>query len=160
MKILVSRCLLGEPCRYDGRSVPMPTLERLQNQGHTLIPVCPEVLGGLSTPRAPSELQPDGRVVNKAGEDVTAAYFAGAKLALDLAKREGCTFAILKAKSPSCGSVQVYDGTFSGTLIFGQGVAARLMTESGISVIDETRLDNELLTLLSENKNPSKVVKQ
>ena len=74
MKILVSACLLGEPCRYDGTSKPVPQLEGLGRTGHTLVPVCPEVLGGLPTPRPPAELQPDGRVVNRLGEDVTQAY--------------------------------------------------------------------------------------
>ncbi len=143
MNILVSRCLLGEPCRYDGRSVPVPGLEKLRAAGHTLIPVCPEVLGGLPTPRPPAELQPDGRVVNRAGEDVTDAYQAGARLALELARREACALAVLKARSPSCGSSQVYDGTFSGTLIPGQGTAARLLIQAGIPVIDETKLAEE-----------------
>ena len=141
MKILVSACLLGTPCRYDGQSKPVPALERLRDMGHTLIPVCPEVLGELPTPRPPAELQPDGRVINRAGEDVTAPYRKGAELALELARWEGCTLAVLKAKSPSCGCRQVYDGSFTGTLIPGQGVAARLLEESGIRVVDETEAD-------------------
>lgn len=140
MNILVSRCLLGDPCRYDGKSKPAPALEALRRSGHTLIPVCPEILGGLPTPRPPAELQPDGRVINRAGEDVTAQYGAGAQAALALARREGCTLAILKAKSPSCGSRQIYDGRFTGALIPGRGVAARLLAEAGIRVIDETQL--------------------
>ncbi|MGE4275717.1 MAG: DUF523 domain-containing protein [Lawsonibacter sp.] len=141
MTILVSLCLLGEPCRYDGKSVPTEALEALRRAGHTLIPVCPEVLGGLSTPRAPAELQPDGRVVNREGEDVTAAYLEGARRALEIARRCGCTLAVLKANSPSCGSRLIYDGTFSGTRIPGQGVAARLLAEAGIPVVDEKGLD-------------------
>ena len=145
MNILVSRCLLGEACRYDGKSKPVALVRALEEQGHTLIPVCPEVLGGLSTPRPPAELQPDGRVVNRAGEDVTAAYRAGAEQALALARAHNCELAVLKAKSPSCGSIQRYDGTFTGTLIPGQGVAAALLTEQGIRVLDEEHLA-ELLT--------------
>ena len=141
MKILVSACLLGTPCRYDGQSKPVPDLEKLGAAGHILVPVCPEVLGGLDTPRPPAELQPDGRVVNRAGEDVTAPYRKGAELALELARSEGCTLAVLKAKSPSCGCHQVYDGSFTGQLVTGQGVAARLLEESGIRVADETELD-------------------
>lgn len=160
MRILVSRCLLGEPCRYDGKSRPAPGLEKLEQAGHILIPVCPEVLGGLPTPRSPAELQPGGRVVNRAGEDVTEAYQAGARLTLDLARREGCGLALLKAKSPSCGSRQVYDGTFSGALIPGQGAAARLLAEAGIPVINETQLDGGLPDCLSKDKNPSKQVKR
>ncbi len=141
MHILVSWCLLGEPCRYDGRSVPAEGLETLRRAGHTLIPVCPEVLGGLPTPRPPAELQPDGRVINREGEDVTAAYMEGARLALEIARQQGCTLAVLKANSPSCGSHLIYDGTFSGTRIRGQGVAARLIAEAGIPVVDEQGLD-------------------
>lgn len=145
MNILVSWCLLGEPCRYDGKSVPVEALQALGQAGHTLIPVCPEVLGGLPTPRAPAELQPDGRVINREGEDVTDAYLAGAERALEIAKRNGCTLAVLKANSPSCGSRLIYDGTFSGKRISGQGVAARLISETGISVLDEDELDTLIL---------------
>jgi len=140
MNILVSRCLLGEPCRYDGKSKPVPQVRALEKQGHTLIPVCPEVLGGLPTPRPPAELQPDGRVVNRAGEDVTAAYRSGAEQVLTLARVHNCELAVLKAKSPSCGNLQRYDGTFTGTLIPGQGVAAALLTKQGIRVLDEEHL--------------------
>ena len=141
MNILVSRCMLGEPCRYDGRSVPVPELAKLRQAGHVLIPVCPEVLGGLPTPRSPAERQPDGRVVNRAGEDVTAAYLEGAGRTLALALEAGCTLAVLKAKSPSCGCHEIYDGSFTGRLVPGQGVAARLLEESGVRVVDETELD-------------------
>ena len=141
MNILVSRCLLGEPCRYDGKSKPVAMVRALEEQGHTLIPVCPEVLGGLPTPRPPAELQPNGRVVNRAGEDVTAAYRSGAEQALALARAHNCELAVLKAKSPSCGSLQRYDGTFTGTLIPGQGVAAALLTKQGIRVLDEEHLE-------------------
>ena len=140
MNILVSRCLLGEPCRYDGASKPLPDLRRLVEQGHTLIPVCPEVLRGLPTPRPPAELQPGGRVVNRAGADVSQAYWAGAQAALVLALEHGCTVAVLKEKSPSCGSGQVYDGSFTGTLVPGWGVAARLLEEHGIRVLGESQL--------------------
>ena len=140
MNILVSRCLLGEPCRYDGKSKPVSLVRELEAQGHTLIPVCPEVLGGLPTPRPPAEVQPDGRVVNREGQDVTAAYRAGAEQALALARAHNCGLAILKAKSPSCGNLQRYDGTFTGTLIPGQGVTAALLTQAGIRVLDEDHL--------------------
>ena len=140
MKILVSHCLLGEPCRYDGASRLDRQVLELHRAGHNLIPVCPEVLGGLDTPRAPAELQPDGRVVNEDGEDVTAAYRAGAEAALKIARETGCTLAVLKARSPSCGCGEVYDGTFTHTLKGGWGVAARLLMEAGITVMDEEDL--------------------
>ena len=144
MKILVSHCLLGEPCRYDGASRLDRRVLELHKAGHTLIPVCPEVLGGLDTPRAPAELQPDGRVVNADGEDVTAAYQAGAEAALRIAKQSGCTAAVLKARSPSCGCGEVYDGTFSGILTPGFGVTARLLREAGLAVMDEENMDSRL----------------
>lgn len=137
MNILVSRCLLGEPCRYDGRSVCAPAIQRLLGAGNTLIPVCPEVLGGLPIPRPPAEIQKDGRVVNRRGEDVTRQYEAGARAALEIALSNGCRLAVLKARSPACGCRQVYDGTFSKTLIPGQGVAARLLARAGLRVLDE-----------------------
>lgn len=143
MKILVSRCLLGEPCRYDGRSKPVEALLTLARQGHILVPVCPEEDGGLPTPRPPAEIQGDGRVVNRAGIDVTAEYRAGAERALKLAREQGCTVAVLKEKSPSCGNRQVYDGSFSGKLVEGQGITARLLAENGIRVLGESQL-NEL----------------
>lgn len=145
MKILVSRCLLGEPCRYDGKSKPVPAAEALRRAGHTLVPVCPEVLGGLLTPRPPAECQPDGRVLNREGVDVTAQYRLGAGRALELARREGCALAVLKANSPSCGSLHIYDGTFSKTLVSGQGVAAQLLSQAGIQVVDEDHIPPELL---------------
>ena len=141
MKILVSRCLLGEPCRYDGEGKPSPGVLGLQQAGHTLVPVCPEVLGGLPTPRPPAEVQPDGRVVNRLGEDVTGQYQKGAQSALELALSQGCTVAVLKARSPSCGSRQIYDGTFTGTKIPGQGITARLLSQAGIQVLDEEELE-------------------
>ena len=140
MNILVSHCFFGEPCRYDGVSRVDRQVLELHRAGHNLIPVCPEVLGGLDTPRAPAELQPDGRVVNREGTDVTAAYRAGAEAALAIARENGCTLAVLKARSPSCGCGEVYDGTFTGTLTPGWGVAARLLMEAGITVLDEEHL--------------------
>ena len=121
MNILISRCLLGVPCRYDGKSVPVPDLEEaLTRAGHTLIPICPEVDGGLPTPRPPAELPSDGRAAAR------------------LAQEHGCTAAVLKAKSPSCGGRRVYDGSFSKRLIPGQGCAARRLAEMGVKLLDET----------------------
>ena len=144
MNILVSQCLLGEPCRYDGKSKPVLELEKLRDRGYDLIPVCPEVLGGLPTPRPPAERQEDGRVVNRLGTDVTKEYRRGAELALELALREGCALAVLKAKSPSCGNCRIYDGSFTGTLKPGKGVTAELLEQSGIRVLNEAELDQLL----------------
>ena len=148
MNILVSACLLGAPCRYDGTGKLEPALEQLRAQGHTLVPVCPEVLGGLPTPRPPAERRSDGRVVTREGVDVTAEYRSGAERALEIARAHGCTLALLKERSPSCGRGQIYDGTFSRTLISGSGVAAQLLEEQGIAVYGESRLD-ELISQLS-----------
>jgi uncharacterized protein YbbK (DUF523 family) len=135
MKIVVSKCLLGYPCRYDGRSVPCKNVIDLQND-HELIPVCPEELGGLPTPRIPAEIVGD-RVIRQDGMDITAEYDLGAKLALTYAKENGCKLAILKSKSPSCGKGQIYDGTFSKTLKGGDGITVRLFESKGIQVINE-----------------------
>ncbi len=144
MKILISACLLGEPCRYDGASKPVEALQELEEQGHELIRVCPEVMGGLATPRPPAELQADGRVVNREGTDVTAQYQRGAQIALEIAQREGCTLAVLKEKSPSCGNKEIYDGSFSRRLIPGMGVTAQMLTCSGITVLGESQLETLL----------------
>ena len=148
MNSLVSACLLGTPCRYDGTGKLEPALERLRAPGHTLVPVCPAVLGGLPTPRPPAERQPDGRVVTREDVDVTAEYRSGAEKALELARAHGCTLAVLKERSPSCGRGPIYDGTFSRTLVPGFGVTAQLLEEQGIAVYGESRLD-ELISQLS-----------
>lgn len=139
MKILVSACLLGVRCRYDGKSKPHPAVERLLEQ-HTLIPVCGEILGGLPTPRVSAERQGE-RVVTADGRDVTAAYRRGAEEVLRLAKLYGCKAAILKERSPSCGSGRIYDGTFTGTLTDGWGVTAELLRDHGICVIGESEAE-------------------
>ena len=139
MTILVSACLLGCPCRYDGKSKPNDTVLALMEQ-HTLIPICPEQMGGLATPREPAERRGDG-VFTETGGDVTAQYRRGAEEALRLAKLYGCTHAILKERSPSCGSGQIYDGSFSRTLTDGDGVTAALLKENGITVLGENEVD-------------------
>ena len=147
MNILVSHCFLGEPCRYDGTSRLDRQVIALHSTGHNLIPVCPEVLGGLETPRSPAELQPDGRVLTQDGQDVTAAYRAGAERVLELARESGCTVAVLKARSPSCGCGEVYDGTFTHTVTPGWGIAARLLADAGLEVMDEEHLQARLYNL-------------
>jgi len=144
MNILVSHCFLGEPCRYDGASRLDRQIIELHRAGHNLIPVCPEVLGGLEVPRSPAEIQSDGRVLTQDGKDVTAAYRSGAERAVAIARENGCTVAILKARSPSCGCGEVYDGTFTGSVTAGWGVAARMLREAGIEVMDEEHLQARL----------------
>ncbi len=144
MNILVSHCFLGEPCRYDGASRLDRQIIELHRAGHNLIPVCPELLGGLDVPRAPAEIQADGRVLTEDGEDVTTAYRAGAERVLEIARENNCTVAILKARSPSCGSGEIYDGTFRHTLRSGWGVTARLLADAGLTVMSEETLEGWL----------------
>ena len=142
MKLLISACLLGTCCRYDGASKPHPLAAALAAE-HQLVPLCPEQLGGLATPRMPAERQGE-RVVTRNGGDVTDAYRGGAEEALRLCRLLGCEAAVLKERSPSCGKGQVYDGTFSRTLTDGNGVTADLLAEMGIPVYGESQVE-ELL---------------
>lgn len=139
MRLLISACLLGCCCRYDGASKPHPLAEILA-QRHTLVPVCPEQLGGLPTPRPPAERQGD-KVVTQEGQDVTEQYRRGAEEALRLCRLMRCEAAVLKERSPSCGCGTIYDGTFSKTLCPGDGVAADLLASAGIAVYGESQLE-------------------
>ena len=142
MRILVSACLLGARCRYDGASKEHLAACELA-RSHELVPVCPEQLGGLATPRPPAERQGE-RVVTNAGVDVTEQYLRGAEETLRLCQMLGCDAAVLKERSPSCGCGEIYDGTHSKTLIAGNGVTAELLAAHGISVYGESHL-KELL---------------
>ena len=142
MNLLISACLLGIRCRYDGGRKPLERLDELMEK-HVLIPVCPEVVGGLPTPRMPAERIGD-KVIAKDGRDVTAAYEQGAQEALRLAQMTGCTHALLKERSPSCGCGVIYDGSFTGGLCKGDGMCAALLKQHGIEVLGESRVD-ELL---------------
>ena len=140
-KILVSACLFGgEPVRYDGqdREEKSPMFQRWKEEGR-LIPVCPEILGGLKVPRPPAQIR-DGRVVTETGEDLTENYRKGAESVLKTALENNVAFAVLKQKSPSCGSRHIYDGTFTGTLKEGRGIAAEVLENAGIKVFGEDEL--------------------
>lgn len=154
-RVLVSACLLGREVRYDGKASRVAGeqgqawLREMQQAGR-LVMVCPEVVGGLAVPRPPAELvggdgeafwRGEARVMTEAGEDVSEAFARGAQVALKLAKRHRVCAAVLKARSPSCGGAAVYDGTFSGRLVAGQGVSAALLRRAGIQVFDEEELD-------------------
>jgi uncharacterized protein YbbK (DUF523 family) len=134
MKI-VSACLAGIECRFDGRARPNPKVMELVKAGKA-IPVCPEQLGGLPTPRAWAERK-GSEVVTKDGKDVTAGFLKGAEEALKIAKLAGCREAVLKSKSPSCGSGMIFDGTFSERLVEGDGIFAELLKKNGIKVFTE-----------------------
>jgi uncharacterized protein YbbK (DUF523 family) len=136
--IIVSACLAGLHCRYDGEEKSNEEVMRLVAEGKA-IPVCPEQLGGLTTPRLPCEIV-NGRVMRKDGVDVTAEFERGAREALALAKLTGANEAILKAKSPSCGAGRIYDGTFSGNVVPGDGVFAALCRQEGITLRTEEDL--------------------
>ena len=138
MKIAVSACLLGENCKYNGGNNYSEKVSEFI-KGHEVIPVCPEVLGGLPTPRESSEIV-NGVVRHKDGTSVDEEFRRGAELALKLVLDNGVDLVILQSRSPSCGVKNVYDGSFSGTLITGQGVFARLLTEKIIKVIDVSEL--------------------
>ncbi|GIZ12501.1 DUF523 domain-containing protein [Pseudomonas sp. NCCP-436] len=149
-KILVSRCLLGQRVRYDGGTHgPFSELQRWQAEGR-IVGLCPEVAGGLPTPRPPAEIR-DGRgaavldgqlpVLTNDGQDVTAAFVEGASQALALVRQHNIRMAVLKARSPSCGNEQTYDGSFSGTRVEGEGVTAALLRRHGIKVFHEGQLD-------------------
>ena len=143
--LLISACLLGFECKYSGGSnaLDAAALAALRER-FRLIPVCPESAGGLPTPRPPSERR-DGKVINELGQDVTEEYRKGAETALYLARRYGCTRALLKERSPSCGSGAIYDGSFTGSLVPGDGVAAESLKAAGIGVYGESRI-KELLS--------------
>ena len=142
MKVVISACLMGVRCRYDGGHSQNETAINHQ-QTYQLIPVCPEEAGGLSTPRPPAEivggdgddvLKGKAKVMTADGTDVTEAYLQGAHHALEVAQSNGATHVILKARSPSCGCGAIYDGTFSGTLTSGDGVTTALLKQHGITV--------------------------
>jgi len=148
-KILVSRCLLGHRVRYDGgASGPFDLLEQWIEEGR-VVPLCPEVAGGLPTPRAAAEI-PGGQggqvldgtaaVITSDGEDVSAPFVEGARQALELVQEHGIRVAVLKANSPSCGNLVTYDGTFSGVKVSGEGVTAALLKRHGVQVFSELEL--------------------
>ncbi|AZD05105.1 DUF523 domain-containing protein [Pseudomonas chlororaphis] len=148
-KILVSRCLLGHRVRYDGAaSGPFDQLARWQAEGR-VVALCPEVAGGLPTPRAAAEI-PGGQggevldglaqVITTEGEDVSAEFLSGARQALELVREHGIRIAVLKANSPSCGNLLTYDGSFSGVKVSGEGVTAALLKRAGVQVFSELEL--------------------
>lgn len=141
-KILISACLIGDKCKYDGHANYTPAYQQLLEK-YELVPFCPEVEGGLSTPRKPSERKGD-RVINNAGKDVTKQFVEGAQKALNICKYLDIKIAILKENSPSCGSHQIYDGSFKNKLIKGEGVTAELLRKNGITVYTESQIE-ELL---------------
>ncbi len=141
-KLLISACLLGKACRYDGKSKSVIDADSLHKitERYDIVPVCPECLGGLDTPRVPSERCGE-RVVMKDGNDVTAEFTLGATRCLELARDMDIRRALLKERSPSCGVHQIYDGSFTGRLIRGRGVLSQMLDECGVSVYSEDDIE-------------------
>lgn len=147
MKVAVSACLLGVPCRYDGRSKQDPRVQAFVETGSlnglpvSACSICPEVMAGLTVPHPPHEIMQDAEgeyhVIDQAGNDATDVFAKGARIACRKALKAGCTHAILKSKSPSCGVGEIYDGTFTGTLVPGDGLASCMMQQVGICVATE-----------------------
>ncbi len=135
VEFVVSACLCGCKCRYDGKDNLNPYVKKLVDEGRA-IPVCPEVMGGLSTPRLPSEII-DGLVINSVGFDNTPFYLKGALESMKIVEEHNIKKAILKAKSPSCGARFIYDGTFTRTLIPGSGVFAKMLIDKGVLIYEE-----------------------
>lgn len=144
-KIIVSACLAGIKCKYNGKDNYIQQIKEMVDNG-SAIPVCPEELGGLPTPREPAEISPidngERSVINKVGEDVTEQFEEGAKRALEIAQSFGVRSAILKQRSPSCGYGEIYDGTFSKRIIEGNGITAELFIENGIRITTEEDIDD------------------
>ena len=140
MKIAVSSCLLGIKCKYNGESNFNIKIDKLREK-HTIVPICPEVLGGLSTPRVPSEII-GSKVINQNGVDVTLNYINGAKKALDILKENNIDVVILKSKSPSCGKDYIYDGSFTHTLVNGDGITTHLFKKNGIKIYSENDFED------------------
>lgn len=149
MKIMVSACLLGENCKYNGGNNKNEELLRLLS-GHTVIPVCPEVMGGLPVPRVPAEIV-NGEVMTREGVSVDSAFRLGAEKALEIAEREKPDCVVLQSRSPSCGVKQRYDGTFSGKLIPGQGIFAEAVLRAGFRVVDAENAPEEIPALKEKN---------
>lgn len=143
--IIVSACLGGVCCRYDGKATEIPAIKQLIDQGKA-ITVCPEELGGLSTPRLKSERiitdSGEAKVINEKGEDVTSYFVKGAQKVLEIAQEIEPEYILLKSKSPSCGSRKIYDGTFTGKLIEGQGICTQILREAGYKVINENEFED------------------
>ncbi len=138
MKIMISACLAGENCKYNGGNNRSEKVLRLM-EGNEVITVCPEQMGGLPTPRVPAEIC-DGVVMTKDGRSVDREYRAGAEKCLEIALREQPDLIVLQSRSPSCGVKQRYDGSFSGKLVPGMGITAQLLKENGFSIVDAEEL--------------------
>ena len=144
IKYIISACLAGLPCKYNGGSNPCPELVKLFQAG-LVLPLCPETLAGLTSPRLPSEISLDGRVMSKDGQDLSQKFNEGAVKALQMALKTGCKLAIVKSRSPSCGYKKIYDGSFTGNLREGNGKWTELLLANGYEIWTEEKLPIELI---------------
>lgn len=143
-RLLISACFLGFDCKYSGGNNKLPEGQlRALREKYALVPVCPETAGGLPIPREPSE-RVGARVLSRSGKDVTEEYARGAETAARLAVLRGCKRALMKANSPSCGSGRIYDGSFSGVLIPGDGTATERLRAAGLEIFSENEIDRLL----------------
>ena len=154
-KILISACLLGENCKYNGGNnadaICAGELAKLR-QIYELVAVCPECMGGLTTPREPAEICANGRVITKfSGRDMTAEFVLGAQICAEIASENGCKIAVLKERSPSCGSGEIYDGSFTGRLVSGDGLTAAALKKLGVRIVGESALAELNLEKKAEN---------
>lgn len=133
--IAVSACLLGYNCKYNGKNNFNPKLVK-QLKDNIVLPICPEEFGGLTTPRIPSEIQKDGRILNEIGQDVSCCFQRGLLVTLEMMRKHQSTKAILKDGSPSCGFTQIYDGSFTDTKIEGMGVTAKHLLQNGVTILN------------------------
>ncbi len=139
--LLISACLMGLPCRYDGKSQPVSKeMKKILKKFHVIL-VCPEELGGLSTPRDKAEIQKNGKVLDIKGNDVTDYFNQGALNTLEICQKLNIKKAILKSKSPSCGTKQIYNGSFSSTLINGMGICAQTLKNNNIKLFNENEIN-------------------
>ncbi len=143
--ILVSACLLGENCKYDGGNNYLKKSEELKSLCDIIL-ICPETFGGLKTPRLPSEIK-NGRVINSKNKDITNNFYDGAYMTIAIAKENHVRYALLKERSPSCGVHQIYDGTFTSKKIEGMGITSKLLKENNIKVFSEDEIDELILIL-------------
>lgn len=154
-KILISACLLGENCKYNGgNNADAICAGELAKLGkiYELVAVCPEYLGGLTTPREPAEICANGRVLTKfSGRDVTDEFILGAQICADIARKNDCEIAVLKERSPSCGSGEIYDGSFTGRIVSGDGLTAAALKKLGVRVVGESALAELNLEKEAEN---------
>ncbi len=157
VKIIISGCLLGEKCRYNGEKAKPEVLEQMQaiilkiSKEYEMVSACPEVMGGLPIPRVPAEINGE-KVINEKGEDVTKEYITGAAKVVKIAKEEKVVMAILKDGSPSCGSTEIYDGSFAKRKIKGEGITTKELRKNGIKVFSENA-EKEILNMLSMLEN-------